>query len=147
MRETEPASVPGVVKTNHEDAPLRQPVNGQFVRKNGGTTGITCGTVVDRNFSDDTVKNLVKVSQSAQPYIAEGGDSGGPVFTWSADGSMVHPIGIMKGTGRYASGTPCRNTSSNASQNTTCFFVFMPLATIRAYAPFTVNTTSGFVAP
>ena len=106
-----------------------------------------CGTIIDKNFSDDTVKNLVKVSQSAQPYIAEGGDSGGPVFAWSADGSMVHPIGIMKGTGRNASGTPCRNTSSNASANTTCFFVFTPLTTIRAYSPFTVNTTGGFVAP
>lgn len=140
-------TVPGVVTTYYEITFPRQPVNGQYVCKNGGTTGITCGTIIDKNFSDDTVKNLVKVSQSAQPHIAEGGDSGGPVFAWSADGSMVHPIGIMKGTGRNASGTPCRNASSNASANTTCFFVFTPLTTIRAYSPFTVNTTGGFVAP
>ena len=139
--------VPGIVTTYYEITYPRQPVNGQYVCKNGGTTGLTCGMIVDKNFSDSNNKNLVKVSQSAQPYIAEGGDSGGPVFAWSADGSMVHPIGIMKATARNTDGTACRNTSSTAYSNTTCFFVFMPLTTIRGYAPFTINTTGGFVAP
>lgn len=139
--------VPGIITTYYEITHPRQTANGQYVCKNGGRTGITCGTVVDKNFSDSNNKNLVKVSQSSQPYIAEGGDSGGPVFAWSADGSMVHPVGIMKATARNTDGTACRNVTSTASSNTTCFFVFTPLTTIRAYSPFTVNTTAGFVAP
>lgn len=140
-------TVPGFVSAYYEITAPRQPLNGQYLCKNGGTTGLTCGTVVDVNWSGDGKTNLVKVSRSAQPYIAEGGDSGGPVFAWSADSSMVHPIGITISTARYADGTACRNTSTNAANNTTCYMIFMPLTTIRAYAPFTVNTVNGFVAP
>ncbi|MEE4211667.1 MAG: S1 family peptidase [Parvularcula sp.] len=140
-------TVPGITTTYYEITSPRQPANGQYLCKSGGTTGLTCGIVVDRNYSDSEVKNLVKVSKSSQPYIAAGGDSGGPVFTWSADGSMVHPIGIMQGGSEYGSGAACRNSSSTAANNSQCYFTVMPLTTIRGYSPFTINTTSGFVSP
>lgn len=140
-------TVPGIVSAFYEITTPQSPTTGAYICKNGATTGVTCGIIVDRNWSGDGKLNLVKVSQSAQPYIAEGGDSGGPVFGWSTDKSMVRPMGITISTARYADGTPCRNTSTTASNNTTCYFVFMPLTTIRGYAPFTVNTVNGFVAP
>lgn len=143
--------VPGVVSAYYEIAAPRQPVNGQYLCKQGGTTWLTCGFVMDKNWSGNGYSNVVKVSQSAQPYVALGGDSGGPTFTWSADQSMVHPIGVTIGSAYYTSSsgtrTPCKNTSSTASANTTCYFVFLPLTTIRAYSPFSVNTVNGFVAP
>lgn len=140
-------NVPGYVSAYYEITFPKQPVNGQYLCKSGGTTGLSCGIVIDKNWSGDGKLNLVKVSKSAQPYIAEGGDSGGPVFSWSADNSMVHPIGLTISTARYADGTPCRNTSTTAANNTTCYMIFLPLTTIRGYAPFTVNTVGGFVAP
>lgn len=139
-------TVPGIVTAFYEIASPRQPVRGQYLCKMGSTTGLTCGIVADINFNGDGQWNVVKVSQSAQRHIAEGGDSGGPVFSWSSDGSMVHPIGIMKRTARV-NDQVCRNSSSTASNNTTCYFTFIPLTTIRAYDPFQVNTVDGFRSP
>lgn len=138
--------VPGVVTAFYEITYPRQPFRGQYLCKMGATTGLTCGIVADINFNGDGQWNVVKVSQSAQRHIAEGGDSGGPVFSWSADGSMVHPIGIMKRTARV-NDQVCRNASTAASNNTTCYFTFIPLTTIRAYDPFQVNTVDGFRSP
>jgi hypothetical protein len=139
-------NVPGVVSAYYEITYPRQPVAGQYICKNGGTTGITCGVVVATNWSGDGYRNVVKVSSSAQPYIAAGGDSGGPVFTWSADGSMAHPVGIVIGAA-FLNGSPCLNTTTDPGRNTTCYFVFLPLSLIRGHDPFTVNTVHGFVTP
>ena len=56
------------------------------------------------------------------------------------------PIGIMKRTARV-NDQVCRNSSTTASNNTTCYFTFIPLTTIRAYDPFQVNTVDGFCSP
>jgi hypothetical protein len=143
--------VPGVVSAYYEIATPRQSVNGQYVCKQGGTTWLTCGFVVDKNWSGDGYSNVAKVSQSAQPYIALGGDSGGPTFAWSTDQSLVHPLGITIGSAYYTNPdktrSPCKNASATASANTTCYFVYLPLTVIRAYSPFTVNTINGYIAP
>lgn len=139
-------SVPGFVSAYYEIAQPTLAANGQYVCKNGATTGLTCGFVVDTAWSGNGFYGLVKVSQSVQPYIAETGDSGGPVFMWTSSNSQVRPMGIMKSSARI-NGQPCRNTSTTPSQNNTCFFTFMPLRIIRGDQPFTVNTVNGFVAP
>ncbi len=139
-------TVPGIVSAYYEIALPVVAANGQYVCKNGGTTGLTCGFVIDRAWSGNGFYGLVKVSQSVQPYIAETGDSGGPVFIWTSSNSQVRPMGIMKTSARI-NGQPCRNASTTASQNNTCFFTFMPLRAIRGDQPFTVNTVSGFVSP
>ena len=74
------------------------------------------------------------------------GDSGGPVFSWTNSNSQVIPLGIVKST-YMPGGVACKNTSTSPANNTTCFYTFLPLRTIRGYRPFTVNTVNGFLAP
>lgn len=155
--------VPGIVTAYYEIGRPQQPYRGQWLCKQGASTLLTCGTVEDTQWSGDGYANVVKVTRSAQPYIALGGDSGGPSFTWSTDGSLVLPVGMTIGSAYYrlynadgslqrdANGNPiqrpCKNTSTTASYNTTCYFVFLPLTTIRAYSPFRINTVDGFITP
>jgi len=132
-------NVPGIVSTYYQIDNPKQPVLNQYICKEGTSTALTCGYVADLHFTNSTHSNLVKVDRSVQPYIALGGDSGGPVFTWRADGSMVYPNGIMTATAEI-NGQTCKNTSSTAGNNTRCFFLFSPLTTIRAYSPFSVKS-------
>lgn len=146
----------GIVSTYYEIDYPKQPVIGQYICKSGASTALTCGYVTTLNYTDNKYSNLVRISKSVQPYIGAGGDSGAPVFTWRPDGSMVYPNGIAIGAsiietvdqyGNVISSRDCKNTSSTASNNNTCHVVFLPLTTIRGYAPFTINTVNGFLAP
>lgn len=149
-------SVPGVVSAYYEVTAPKLVVNGQYICKMGAITGITCGTVVDPAWYGDGYANVPKVTYSAQPHIGKGGDSGGPVFSWSTDGSMVHPTGIMTGVGFKYTYNPstqqydkedCVNSSTTASQNGVCYFVFSTLRNIRGWSPFQVNTVAGYLTP
>jgi hypothetical protein len=126
-------------------APLAFAV-GQYVCKQGFKTRLTCGTVIDTNWSDSGGSGVVKVSKSAQGNIADSGDSGGPVFMWTTSNSQVRPVGIMKGA-NVAGSVPCKNTSTVVANNTSCYFTVMPLKKISGRSPFTVNTFSGFAVP
>jgi hypothetical protein len=120
--------------------------SGQFVCKSGYRTRLTCGTVVDTNYSDSSNSGNVKVSKSAQGNIGNHGDSGGPVFVWTNANSQVRPLGIFKGTNATGD-VPCKNTSTVAANNTACFFTVMPLKKIYGRTPYQVNTVGGFVIP
>lgn len=138
--------VPGIVTAYYEIASPVLISNGAYVCKEGSVTLLTCGYIVSTSYSDSNVSNVVKVSKSTQGNIAAGGDSGGPVFGWTNSNSQVVPLGVVK-SAYLPGGLPCKNTSTTASSNTTCFYTFLPLRTIRGYSPFTVNTVNGFVAP
>jgi hypothetical protein len=139
--------IPGITTAYYEIIAHVIALNGAYVCKQGKTTLLTCGSIVDTNYSDTKGSNLVKVSKSAQGNIAMSGDSGGPVFIWSADGSQVKPLGIVKGANPPSTTVACKNTSTVAANNTNCFFTYTTLRNIRGYSPFTINTTGGFVAP
>jgi hypothetical protein len=138
---------PGITTAYYEIIAPVTALNGAYVCKQGKTTLLTCGTIVDTSYSDSKGTNLVKVSKSAQGNIVMSGDSGGPVFIWSADGSQVKPIGIVKGSNQPSTTVACKNSSTVAANNTNCIFTYTTLRNIRGYAPFTINTTGGFLAP
>lgn len=138
--------VPGIVTAYYEIASPVLVSNGAYVCKEGSVTLLTCGYIVSTSYSDSNVSNVAKVSKSAQGNIAAAGDSGGPVFGWTNSNSQVVPLGIVK-SAYLPGGLPCKNTSTTATTNTVCFYTFLPLRTIRGYAPFTINTVNGFVAP
>jgi hypothetical protein len=122
---------------------------GQYICKQGQKTQLTCGTVVDTNWSDSSNSGNAKVSKSAQGNIAFSGDSGGPVFLWTTSTTQVRPIGIVKSANVVSSTVACKNTSTVAANNTLCYFTVMPLKKIYGRIPFQINTGAGvgFVVP
>jgi hypothetical protein len=139
--------IPGITTAYYEITAPVIALNGAYVCKQGKTTLLTCGSIVDTSYSDSKGSNLVKVSKSSQGNIGMSGDSGGPVFIWFADGSQVKPLGIVKGANPPSTTVACKNTSTVAANNTNCFFTYTTLRNIRSYSPFTINTTGGFVSP
>lgn len=138
--------IQGITSAYYEIASPALVTAGSYVCKQGKTTLLTCGVIVSTSYSDSNVSNVVQVSSSAQGNIASSGDSGGPVFSWTNSNSQVIPLGIVKST-YMPGGVACKNTSTSPANNTTCFYTFLPLRTIRGYRPFTVNTVNGFLAP
>lgn len=123
--------------------PTSQQLVGYLTCKNGAYTGFTCGRIESTSFSNATHSALVRVGRSNQPYIAVGGDSGGPVFAYP-DGNLVQAFGIVIATAQESETVDCKNTSTD---NTRCYFLYMPFTRATERHPFQVNTQNGYVRP
>lgn len=133
--------------------------------KSGGTSGFTCGLIVNSSYysvNEDNIviDGMVEVSQTSQPVIAASGDSGGPIIDeprWSATYGRYEAkaAGIMHGATLFninpvfpaVGERPCDNRYDNVD----CSFIFMPLDRVNDFAPVLINVFSGnntiFVAP
>jgi hypothetical protein len=69
-------------------------VNGMTVCKSGGTTGITCGKIVDDSYEYRPGWWFIEVSQTQQADISEEGDSGGPWFLYPGSSIDITAAGI-----------------------------------------------------
>ncbi|HYG63201.1 MAG TPA: S1 family peptidase [Thermoanaerobaculia bacterium] len=67
---------------------------GMIVCKSGDATGITCGEIVNGNATRDGVAGWIRVSNTQQADISEGGDSGGPWFLYPGTSSTITGVGI-----------------------------------------------------
>lgn len=123
--------------------PVGQQLVGYLTCKNGARSGFTCGRIESTSYSNATHAALVRVGRSNQPYIAVGGDSGGPVFAYP-DGNLISAFGILIASAGDETNSDCKNSATDNSQ---CFFLYMPFTRATEMHPFQVNTQNGFVRP
>jgi streptogrisin D len=67
---------------------------GMVVCKSGHTTGITCGEIVNGNYTWDGVAGWIEVSRTQQADISEPGDSGAPWFLYPGTSTTITGVGI-----------------------------------------------------
>lgn len=67
---------------------------GMVVCKSGESTGITCGEIVNGNYIEDSAKGWIQVSNSKQPNISAGGDSGSPWFLYPGKSTNITAVGV-----------------------------------------------------
>lgn len=125
--------------------------------KSGATTGTTCGTITNSSqyfINDDDVimDGVVQVGNSDFDVIADGGDSGGPIFTepqWNSAYQRyeIRAAGIMHGATLYnvnpvfqnSGKRPCDNRYDSAD----CRFSYMPIDRVNDFAPVTIGIYDG----
>jgi hypothetical protein len=119
---------------------------GDVVCKQGQRTGLSCGEVVDTYYSyvgenGVTRNGMVAVGYSNQRVIGFAGDSGGPVFLETPEGT-VKPVGLVSSANGPDRSTPCDTT-----RYTGCELYYMPVDRINDQQPMQLRTVSSHMSP